>query len=435
MSQAPSPTPSAIPTTLDLAPLLDTCIHCGLCLEHCPTYAHTGLETMSPRGRLVLMKSIERQEFFIDDAKEALDTCLGCLGCQSACPAGVPYDTLLLATRLKHTPPKGPLAWGLKGLRWLLTRHGWLHLSARLAVDGRALARPVLPLLPTPLARAMALPPAATQRFERPPTTPLKADTHLLFTGCVMEAWFGRVHQAALGLLARQGLATQPAPAGLCCSALHLHQGDAANSVPLIQKTLQHLGPLLEGHPERLLLVNAAGCGHFLKHYGQLPDLVPHPWSDQERHWMALIGAQTRDVLEVLTPDTLAQARQTDPVTVYYAPPCHLEHGQRITHQRIEALLGALPGVTVATRQDTAPNGFCCGGAGAFTLMHADLSRQLAHQHRAQWPQVDGPLTILNANPGCLMQLEASLREQPHPHLTLQHPLSFIAQRLTGAPQ
>src|SRR5215212_12069239 len=109
-STAPRPSTEA-PCALPNSPLaavrggIDACVHCGFCLQSCPTYLTLEDENDSPRGRILLMRSALEGTLALDDEalRTHIDRCLGCRGCETACPSGVPYGQLLEATRATLT--------------------------------------------------------------------------------------------------------------------------------------------------------------------------------------------------------------------------------------------------------------------------------------------------------------------------------------------
>src|SRR5215213_11942364 len=103
------------------------CVHCGLCLEACPTYVQTGDENDSPRGRLYLMRAVGEGRLALDSDSftRHIDRCLGCRACESACPAGVEYGQLLEAARADIAERGSKKGWTSRLLRFTL-RHVWL---------------------------------------------------------------------------------------------------------------------------------------------------------------------------------------------------------------------------------------------------------------------------------------------------------------------
>src|SRR5687768_964235 len=151
-----------------MANAVEACVHCGFCLPACPTYHVLGEEMDSPRGRIFLMKEVLEGNLPIDDALPYIDRCLGCIGCVTACPSGVPYGDLLTPFRAMAEPKRRrpPLERVLRRLvlatlpyprRFrLAARMGRLAKPLRRLMPGRL--RAMLDLLPDALPRAQPLP-------------------------------------------------------------------------------------------------------------------------------------------------------------------------------------------------------------------------------------------------------------------------------------
>ncbi len=193
---------------------LAACVACGLCLPHCPTYRVSGEESRSPRGRIAAMRAVHADEAPADATFfRFMDACVQCLGCESACPSGVPFGRLMEGTRETLAEAGGYQPWW-KRLGYRALGHHRLVLagSTVAAVAQRAGLVPTrlsLPRLP----------------LRRRPLVPSGSDVWL-FTGCVMDAWQRETHRAVQRVLEATGAGVAlPGPGGACCGALHVHAG------------------------------------------------------------------------------------------------------------------------------------------------------------------------------------------------------------------
>lgn len=420
----PPPSPKS-PLTLDLEKL-NACIHCGMCLPACPTYRVTGSEAESPRGRLYLMKKALAGELSVPDIQPHLDQCLACHGCETVCPSGVQYGSLLMETRAhwKSTPFRGISGW-LKRLIFahVLPRHNLLlGLGGLLRVYQRSGLQAGL----RRLGWLQTFPALAHQEQLLPAVPPHRAlhgglsfgnpsGEHIaLWVGCVMDVFYNPVHWDTLTVLAANGYhITIPPPH--CCGALAHHAGDVD-----ITRTLarQNIDRLLPSNP-RWIVVNSAGCGSSMKDYGQL--LADDP---QYAKKAADFAARTVDILELLAQKPLAKFKQAVPLTVTYHAACHLHHVQRIQEQPLQ-LLAQIPGLTLVPLTDMSA---CCGSAGIYNLEHPELSQDILRQKMAhiQNAHIHGAQAVLTGNPGCLLQLQKGLNDAQLP-MAVRHPISLLA--------
>lgn len=388
--------------------ILQECIHCGLCLSVCPTYMVNGKEADSPRGRLSLMKYLD-QDSDVDTAGACrhIDLCLGCLACQTACPSGVRYSQLLERARSYQRREVQPLAWSQRLLlKWFTDprRLGFLTALVRLlqktGLDRLALA---LRLLPSTLRFQLAgLPKVPDHAFSQTqarhlPAAASKGDHQgvvALFTGCVMDHWYGEVHAATVRVLRWNGFDVVIPEGQTCCGALHAHAGQDKEAERLLTRNRD----AFRNVEAQAVVVNAAGCGAQLR-TALGPENGSPPVVDVSE-WLAT--RLTRPPRHKLTEKTS------------YDAPCHLHHAQGIheaPYQLLEfacELLVPLPEAEV-----------CCGSAGLYSLVHGDISRQILARKIDCIRSVD-PAVLVTGNPGCQIQLQAGLREAginvPVPH-------------------
>jgi len=388
------------------------CVHCGLCHSACPTYLELGTEADSPRGRIHLMAALQAGTLTLDAAAvRHLDLCLGCRGCETACPSGVQYGSLIeaarpwiearyrrpLATRFRRRlalavlPYRARLRLALAPLR-LLERVGVLAAVGRLQSRLPARWRYRAHLLPKPL------PPVAVVPIATPARGAERMHVQLL-VGCVMPEMFGDTVRSTLDVLARNGCwVTAPADQR-CCGALALHAGDRAAATRLARANVDAFQPAAATTIP--LVVNAAGCGAMMKEYGDL--LADDPAYAARA---ARLAARVEDATELLARVApTAPPAALPPCRIAYHDPCHLAHAQGIRRQP-RALLESIAGVTLVTMAD---EDLCCGSAGHYNVMHPDLAERLVAR-KVEAIRASGADVVATANSGCALQLEAGLR-------------------------
>ena len=412
-----------------------TCIRCGFCLPACPTYASTGLETASPRGRLALMKaaadgSLPATPRFAHE----MFFCLECRACESACPAGVPFAHIMEATReVLHERGLSPATASPVGrfaMRRLLPDQGRLRRAVRLAAAANRLRLPQLGrrlgiVSPILAEQAAALPPAPGPRRLRPSYAaegPRKARV-ALFTGCVMDAMFPDTHDATARLLARAGAEVSVIPGQTCCGALHDHAGDRAGAVGLAKANIT----AFEASGADLLVNNAGGCGAMLKGYGQLFADAGEPAAWQER--AAALSAASRDASEALAelwPEGEIGELDAD---VTLQDSCHLVHAQKL-RSAPRALLARVRGLRV---REMAGADSCCGSAGIYSLTNPVDSAQVLDRKMGA-VAATGATIVVTANPGCLIQMRWGIaRHGLQQRMRAVHIMDLLALALARA--
>ncbi|HYW86620.1 MAG TPA: heterodisulfide reductase-related iron-sulfur binding cluster [Chloroflexota bacterium] len=397
--------------------LLKECVHCGLCLDYCPTYRVLGHEADSPRGRIYQVRQVYEGKVSPDnlDFRQHIFACLDCRACQTACPSGVQYGAIIEAARAiaePVDPTEKTVGRAILGSVFtrprLLDLAGFgLRLYQRSGLQTLTRKAGVLRVLPQRL-REMEAMLAPTQgglfRWRAPVVTPARGTARYrvgFVEGCVMSQFFSDTNAATVRVLAANGCAVHSPPRQGCCGALQMHTGDRSVARDLARKNIDAFSPLqLDA-----IIINAAGCGSTLKEYGRL--LADDP-AYAER--AADFAARVKDVSEFLASIDLVPPTRAVPMKVTYQDACHLVHGQGIRNQPRQ-LLRAIPGLELVEMSDS---DVCCGSAGIYNLTHPDVSVQLLDQKMAHIAAT-GAQTVVAPNPGCSMQLAYGARRKGMP--------------------
>jgi glycolate oxidase iron-sulfur subunit len=382
-------------------PELDACVHCGLCLNHCPTYRVTSLEPESPRGRIHLVHAasqgrIEPNERF----GEHIYLCLMCRACETACPAGVQYGRIAEAAREVLGPPGSPLSraiqmFAFRRLLPSLRRLRWAASGLRL-YQRSGLASLLRPLLPKRLREMEAMLPQVPDRFFSPEAEVLPAigDRRArvgLLSGCVMSVLFPDVNEATVRVLRKNGCEVVIPPAQGCCGALNLHNGESVAAKSMARRNID---VFLESGVDAVI-VNAAGCGATMKEYGHLLHDDPAYAEKAER-----FGRLTKDATEFLAELGVVPPAGRLELTVTYQDPCHLAHGQRVRTQP-RSLLRSIPGLRLVEMDGSDR---CCGSAGIYNITHPEMSQTVLSE-KMQMVARTGAQAVVAPNPGCMLQL------------------------------
>jgi glycolate oxidase iron-sulfur subunit len=382
---------------------IDTCVHCGFCLQACPTYINLEDENDSPRGRILLMRSVYEGSLDVRDesVRTHIDRCLGCRACEPVCPSGVPYGHLLEATRatLLAERPLAPIARLILGV----FARPWLLAMAMAA---------------SRLLRASGLPALATRVFKgrfgfalsmlvstHPTIAPRKyaargsgeRGTVALLRGCVMEGLYAPTNRATERTLAVNDYRIIDAPGQRCCGALHAHAGELEAARSLARANIA----AFERSEAEFVVTNAAGCGAMMKEYGHLLH-TDADWAERA----ARMSAKVRDVSELLVAAGPKAPRSAVPAKVTYDAPCHLLHAQRISAQPVQ-VLRSVPGLELVALTDADQ---CCGAAGIYNLIEPATSEAVLAP-KIRNIQATGATFVATGNPGCLMQIAAGLRQ------------------------
>ncbi|MCC6264469.1 MAG: (Fe-S)-binding protein [Bryobacterales bacterium] len=392
---------------------LDTCVHCGLCLNACPTYRELGLEMDSPRGRIYQMIRVNECRAELDENyRSHIELCLACRACETACPSGVPYGRLVEAARAdleEHaTRPwveriTRDFLFGkvLPSPHWLRLLAAPLYLYQRSGLERFVNRAGLLNAFPR-LKELAALSPRATlPSFFRHygKTFPAVGETRYrvaFLGGCMANVSFANLHEATVRVLQRNGCEVVVPAGQTCCGALHVHAGRKDDAQRLAMRNIE----AMPAGAFDAILTNTAGCGCALKEYGGLLE-------DDPAHAEAAIrfAGKIKDVNEFLAAIGPMRPEREFQATVTYQDSCHLTHGQKLPLPP-RTLLKLVPGLTF---KEMPCADHCCGSAGIYNVQHTEMSMALLEKKMGYANGTSAEI-IASANPGCLLQLQAGVR-------------------------
>lgn len=407
------------------------CVHCGLCLEACPTYTLTGDENDSPRGRIYLMRAVEEGKLAGNSVsfQTHIDRCLGCRACEPVCPAGVEYGHLLEASREVLFAADVKRGFGYRLLR-LGLRHVWLRptrlrfaFSCARVVRNLGLARLFRLLLGKVISHRLAFglallessapqlqnneaPVSATE--ERGSAPILKEETYL-FAACVTTGLFARVNEATRRVLQVNGFSVRVPRTQVCCGALHAHAGDLIGARVLARQNIEAFAGTAP------VVTNAGGCGAMLVSYGHLLA------EDKEFAARARdFSARVRDISQQLEGLEIKRGAPADETSVTYDASCHLLNGQHAAEAPLK-LLRAIPNLKLVPLEGAER---CCGGAGVYNLLEREMSAGVL-QEKLCHVRETGAGILATGNAGCQMQIGAGAKLSGM-DLTLCHPVELL---------
>ena len=397
---------------------LRKCVHCGLCLNACPTYRELGVEMDSPRGRIYQMVEVaEGRSAISDDYIEHIELCLACRACETACPSGVEYGRLiegalaqiesatrrsfpqrlvrwLAYSRLLRSPlllraaGLGLLFYQRSGLDQMLRESGFLNSLGRLGELAQLAPEAQAPFFFSSIGKVF---PAEGETKHRV----------ALMAGCMQNVFFSRLNEATVRVLCKNGCEVTVPAEQECCGALQVHAGLRAIGREQAMKNIA----ALESGDFDAIITNTAGCGSVLKEY---PDLFEH---DPQWHERAEgFAGKMRDVSEFLASIDLNTEFGRLERTVTYQDSCHLLHGQKIATPPRQ-MIQAIPGVKL---HELPMSEICCGSAGVYNVEHTDISMSLL-EDKMRMIESTRADTIVTANPGCMLQLQAGARRSVRP--------------------
>ncbi len=393
--------------------LLNSCIHCGLCLQACPTYAVFGTEMDAPRGRIALMRAASEGrislEDFHDGFSQHITLCLACRACETACPSGVKYGKMVEQARFAIERRRRPGA-GERFLKWvgfkqMMPHVGRMKVMARLlqvyeAIGLQKLVRKTN-VLPQPLKAMEAILPPIRPVFrnysQSAPAIGEKKGQVAFFIGCIQEAFLSQVNDATIRVLQRNGYEVHFPAGQTCCGAAQLHVGDDVQARELAVKNID---AFLSGEYEAVIN-NAGGCGATLR------DEYFHLFEDDPVYKAKAqqLSAKIKDISEFLAAHLNVPPTGEVKATVTYSDSCHLRHAQKVLKQPRD-LMKMIPGLQLVELK--APDR-CCGSAGVYNIVHADTANEVLDLKMADIAATGADIVAVT-NTGCHMQLIAGVR-------------------------
>jgi glycolate oxidase iron-sulfur subunit len=386
--------PQCSDSTSNAFDAIDACMHCGLCIESCPTYRATGIESDSPRGRLQLMRAVHEQRLTTEDIQPALERCVQCHACESSCPSNVDYSGLLHDNLKKNKS----LVASVMANKALSNLAGFmLQISSRLGLH-----RVIRRLPQHKFSRALMLTPDNTKRFSakqkiHPAHGDLRAKVALQL-GCIERQINGDVIDDLIAVFTHQGFELHIVEQESCCGAIHYHTGDTTTGTAMAKECASSFGKF------DFVVSLSAGCSAHLQQQS---------------------GKNTfYDPLIFLATQGLRSRLKAVKAKVAWMVPCHLKHLQD-NWQQVGAMLSDIPQLNLIEFNDS---DLCCGAGGAAMITKPQLSSAMGDA-KAHCLNDAQPQRILSSNSGCRMQVDAHLRFIGSGQRS-EHPLRILALAL-----
>ncbi|UOQ44467.1 (Fe-S)-binding protein [Halobacillus salinarum] len=408
------------------------CVQCGYCLPACPTYETMERETHSPRGRINLVKMVAEGKASIDDLKDPIEKCLGCMACTTVCPTNVQYGAILEGAKevIEENEVKSPSQekveqfifntffpssnWmgALSNAAWFYKKSGTQRLAritsaSRMAPLNLDKFERVLPEVPSPVERL-------TRKRHVLPDYKLTTKV-AFFTGCVMDGMFFKTNANTIELLRRSGAEVVLPKDQTCCGALHAHSGKGTSAKELAKRNIE----AFDIEDVDYIVNNAGGCGAKMIEYEKLFE-EGTSWYERAKEFTSKV----RDISEVLVE--LNALDFTTPVNrmVTYQPSCHMSNVQRVTEPP-RILLESIPGLGI---KELKQPDFCCGSAGIYNIVNYEDSMEILDVKMQDVLGVN-PEAVVTTNPGCLIQMKLGIeREQLEDQVEAMHLVDLLME-------
>ena len=413
--------------------VLSQCIHCGMCLSTCPTYELTKLERSSPRGRIKMIKSVASGEMEISKIfAEEMDFCLDCQACETACPAGVKYGSIVEAARVvvEKSGYGKPLSRSIKylALKIIIPNKVLLKGAARLL---RLYQRSGLQKFLHKSGIFKRLAPKLSEIDLLSPTVSTKfSDNHLqesysssisskyktaFLTGCLMNVMFDEINSDTVDVLKMLNCDIIIPNEQVCCGSLNEHNGDFETARKLAKKNIDVFGK----YDFDFLITNSSGCGAFMKEYGHILKNDPE-YSEKAK----IFSAKVKDIMEFLADIGIEKKFKSLNDSVTYHDACHLVHTQKIfTEPR--KVLQSIPEISFTELEESA---WCCGSAGIYNITHYEDSMKILERKMNNIRKSNSKI-VLAGNPGCISQLKYGAKKF-NVDVEVMHPISFVKKSL-----
>ncbi|MGB7327973.1 MAG: heterodisulfide reductase-related iron-sulfur binding cluster [Rubripirellula sp.] len=405
----------------DMVSAVSTCVHCGFCLAACPTYQEIGQEAATPRGRIVLMKEVLEGTLSIDEATPHLDSCLGCLACEPACPSGVSYRDLISPFRALVEPKRSRTL--ADRFRRTVAQVTLPYPSRfRIAALSGKLVKPLASVLPKSL-RVMLdllpdrLPPKQTWAEVNPAIGTRRGRVALLI-GCAQSVLDPDINTATIDVLTRNGVEVVVPKKQSCCGALSWHVGNHAAAQDFARQNLAAFPDDVDA-----IVTNAAGCGSGMHEY----PVILKGTADHDR--AAAFADRVVDVSKYLISlgDLVPVADAGQPIRVAYHDACHLANAQGVRSEPRE-LLRMVPGLQLV---EIADGHLCCGSAGTYNIDQPDVAASLGRQKAASVIATDAAV-VATGNIGCMTQLSVHLK-QAGSGIQVRHTMQVLSDAYGGS--
>jgi len=403
--------------------VLEDCVHCGFCLDTCPTYVLWGNEADSPRGRIVLIgEGLRSDEPMSDEMVTHFDRCLGCMACVTACPSGVRYDHLIERVRpqVERHHQRSLFERGLRRMLFGTLPHPRrLRTLAPLMIAGRKLGSDRIPGRLGMLAKVspqLSMRDLRSTGFpEHVPAVGEQRGRVGLLLGCVQRVFYADVQRATIATLAAEGFEVFAPQLPECCGALEMHSGEEPAAVTRAEATIAAFNAI--GDLD-YVVTSAAGCGSAMKDYGEL---VGTPEAQR-------FAERVVDVTELLGSVEPRAPRGPVPLKVVYHDACHLAHAQKVREQP-RAMLRTIPELELL--ENRVEPDICCGSAGVYNMLQPEAGADLGVR-KARNLLDTGADAMAAANPGCAAQLDRHFRDLGKP-LPIYHPVELVWRSIKAA--
>jgi glycolate oxidase iron-sulfur subunit len=415
--------------------VLSQCIHCGMCLATCPTYELTKLERSSPRGRIKLIKSVARGEMEMSKTfAYEMNFCLDCQACETACPAGVKYGSMVEAARveLDNAGFISPLGRIFKNftLGYLFTSHSRLKFAARLLYYYQKYLQKflhssgILKLISPRLAEIDKLSPSVSKVFSDSlipelvkPEGEVKHKTVFL-SGCLMNVMFSEMNTDTIDVLKATGCEIYTPKDQVCCGSLHAHNGDFDTAKKLARKNLD----VFSRYEFDYMISNSAGCGAYMKEYGHIFEDEPE-YAEKAK----IFSKKVKDITEFLTEIKGEFSFNNLSENVTYHDACHLAHTQKVVSQPRE-VMAAIPGLNHIPLEEST---WCCGSAGTYNILQYEASMEIL-KRKMDNIRNTGAETVLTGNPGCYQQIKYGASKFGV-NVKVEHPVTIFKKALMNS--